>query len=134
MDIVCDGDESSRICMLHDLLEFIKLSSGDNRHQNSFLFMIVSSFCPMDNCRPTMQLVMNLINHPIRMTSDNHSLHALLLGKDRIRHSTRHKNSNHGVQRVFPAKGQTRNQHNNAIDNQGNIPDIPACFFSEQSD
>ena len=83
----------------------------------------------MDYCRPTMQLVMNLINHPIWMTSDNHSLHALLLGKDSIRHSTWYKNSNHGVQRIFPAKSQTRNQHNNPIDNQGNTPNIPACFF-----
>ena len=111
MDIICDGNEGSWICMLHDLLKFIKLSSGNNCHQNSFFLMIISSLSAMDYCRPTMQLVMNLINHPIRMASDNHSLHALLLGKDSIRHSARHKNSNHGVQRILPAKGQTRNQH-----------------------
>ena len=86
MDIVCDGDEGSWVCMLHDLLEFIKLSSGNNCHQNSFLLMIVSSLSAMDDCRPTVQLVMNLINHPIWMTGDNHGLHALLLGEDSIRH------------------------------------------------
>ena len=86
MDIICDGDEGSWVGLLHDLLEFIKLSSGDNRHQNSFFLMIISSLSAMDYCRPTMQLVMNLINHPIRMASDNHSLHALLLGEDSFRH------------------------------------------------
>ena len=86
MNIVCNGDKGSWVCMLHDLLEFIKLSSGNNRHQNSFFLMIVSSLSAMDYCRPTMQLIVNLINHPVRMTGDNHSLHTLLLGKYRIRH------------------------------------------------
>ena len=77
-----------------------------------------------------MQFVVNLINYPVRMAGDYHSLHALLLGKDSIRHSARYKNSNHGVQRILPAKGQTRNQHNNAIDNQGNMANIPTCFLA----
>lgn len=129
MDIICDGDKGSWVGLLHDLLEFIKFSSGDNSHQNSFFFVIVGSLSAMDYCRPTMQLVVNLINHSVWMAGDNHGLHTLLLGKDRIRHSARHKNSNHGVQRILPAKGQTRNQHNNSINNQGNIPDISARFF-----
>ena len=129
MDIVCDGNKGSWIRILHDLLKFIKLSSCNNCHQNSFFLMIISSLSAMDYCRPTMQLVVNLINHSVWMTGDNHSLHALLLGKDSIRHSARHKNSNHGVQRIFPTKGQTCNQHNNPIDNQGNTPNIPARFF-----
>ena len=86
MDIICDGNEGSWVGLLHDLLKFIKLSSGDNSHQNSFFLMIISSLSAMDYCRPTMQLVVNLINHLVRMAGDNHSLHTLLLGEDSIRH------------------------------------------------
>ena len=55
MDIICDGDEGSWIRIFHDLLEFIKLSSGNNCHQNSFLLMIVSSLGAMDYRRPTIK-------------------------------------------------------------------------------
>ena len=46
MDIICDGNEGSWVGLLHDLLEFIKLSSGDNCYQNRFLLMIVGSLAP----------------------------------------------------------------------------------------
>ena len=48
MDIICDGNEGSWVGLLHDLLEFIKLSSGNNCHQNSFFLMIISSLSAMD--------------------------------------------------------------------------------------
>ena len=36
MDIICDGNEGSWVGLLHDLLEFIKLSSGNNCHPVSY--------------------------------------------------------------------------------------------------
>ena len=74
---------------------------------------------------------MNFVNHFFRMTGDNHGLHPLLLGKDRIRHTAGYKDGNHRVESVFPTEGQTSDQHNNAIYNQGDTANVAASFLAD---
>ena len=64
------------------------------------------------------------------MIGHNHSLHAFLLGKDRVCHPARDKDGNHRVKSVFPTKGQTRYQHDSPIYQERNTTDIPPRFLA----
>ena len=92
--------------------------------------MIISPFRIVDNGCSTMQTLMNFLNYLIRLASDNHSLHPLLLGKDCICHSTGHKNGNHRIEGIFPTKGHPCYQHDGPIDDERNFSDVLARSLS----
>ena len=92
--------------------------------------MIIGPFGIVDNGCTAMQSLMDFLNNFIRLASDNHSLHPLLLGKDSICHSTRNKNGNHRIEGILPTKGHPCYQHDGPIDDERNFTDVLARSLS----
>ena len=92
--------------------------------------MIIGSFCIVDHGCSAVQFFMDFCDYLVRIIGHNHGLHAFLLGKDRVCHTTGDKDGNHGVESVFPTKGQSCYQHDGSIYQERNTTDISPCFLS----
>ena len=84
----------------------------------------------MDHSRSTVQFMMDFLNDGIWIASNNHGLHAFLFGENCICHTTWDKDSNHGIKGIFPAKGQTCNQHDCPVHQEGDASNVTTCLLT----
>lgn len=77
--------------------------------------MTVCTFSIVQNSDSTMHSILNSINNMLWMLSNNHYLHLLVLGVNRVNYSPINKNSQGGIKSTWPTKHVSRSSDNNQI-------------------